>query len=325
MMVSIENIHDLELFQLVAELGSFTEAASAAHVSQPPVSQAVKRLEDRLGTVLVERRRFGAGGGVTITPSGIVVVRHTAAILDSINQISIDIGNTSAPGTYRLGLPPIASAYFLGADSMNLLVDRLGGDLSISALGSEKLLEEIRHHNLDFGLVASLGRLPHVDSVVTVEIASFPFGLVTSVDHPPNGIHNHESIDLDRISTLPGMRFVTLNRDFVHFRVANRFLREKVSPTQIIEVADVSMMKTLIASGLAIGLMASISVADDRSLQFNPIVGSTLPTFDVYLFADSSTGMERKGARDFFTLVESKFSGVCGECAGCLPVAAAGA
>ena len=48
-------LHDLQVFQVVAAERSFSRAAARLHRTQPAVSQAVKRLEDELGERLFDR------------------------------------------------------------------------------------------------------------------------------------------------------------------------------------------------------------------------------------------------------------------------------
>lgn len=303
-MASIENIRDLELFQLVVELGSFTEAASAARISQPAVSMAVKRLESRLGTPLVERHRFGAGGGLSVTPAGAVLMQHTAAILDQITSLSREIGELSAPEVYRVGLPPIVSAYLLGAHSIETLAARIGGDLSVSSVGSTRLLSQIAHHDVDFGAVAAVGRAPSIEGIETMKVASFPFALAVSAAHPLAAVDVMSLVD---VVADPGLAFVTLSRDFVHSQAATAFLREHVHTSRIIEVADVGAMKSVIASGTAAGLLASVAMQDDPRFHAITVTNAELPTFDVYLFTDvsrESTGQPGAGAQAFRDLVD---------------------
>ena len=54
----------LRVFLALAEAGSVTGAASLLGLKQPSVSQALKRLEDRVGTRLAERSPFA------LTPAG---------------------------------------------------------------------------------------------------------------------------------------------------------------------------------------------------------------------------------------------------------------
>ena len=60
----------LRYFVAVAEGGSFTAAATAVHISQPALSQAVRRLEREIGTHLIDRGTSGSRRGVALTDAG---------------------------------------------------------------------------------------------------------------------------------------------------------------------------------------------------------------------------------------------------------------
>ena len=53
-------LRQLEYLLAVAQTGSFTEAASHLHVSQPTLSQQIRALEAEIGGALVERLPRGA-------------------------------------------------------------------------------------------------------------------------------------------------------------------------------------------------------------------------------------------------------------------------
>ena len=67
----------LRVMKAIADEGSFTGAALALGYSQPAISQMVRRLEQRTGTVLVER----VGRNVRLTEAGQVLARHAVAVL----------------------------------------------------------------------------------------------------------------------------------------------------------------------------------------------------------------------------------------------------
>ena len=51
----MQNLTDIAIFVKVVELSSFTAAADALEMSQPVVSKAVTRLEEKLGARLLNR------------------------------------------------------------------------------------------------------------------------------------------------------------------------------------------------------------------------------------------------------------------------------
>lgn len=70
------NLSQVRYFMAVVETGSFTKAAERANVTQPTLSAGIKRLEEDLGTVLIDR-----GRGAQLTPAGTRFLPRARVIL----------------------------------------------------------------------------------------------------------------------------------------------------------------------------------------------------------------------------------------------------
>lgn len=92
----------------IAEEGSFTGAATALGYSQPAVSQMVRRLEQRTGTVLVER----VGRQVRLTEAGQVLARHAVGVLAALDAAEEEVAAIAGlrSGRVRLTAFPSSSA-----------------------------------------------------------------------------------------------------------------------------------------------------------------------------------------------------------------------
>ena len=101
------DLKQLNYFVRVAELGSFTRAASVLRVAQPALSRQVRSLEVELRQPLLERN----GRGVTLTEAGRRLLAHGRGILQQVERARQDLEEQrgAASGLLSIGLPPSLS------------------------------------------------------------------------------------------------------------------------------------------------------------------------------------------------------------------------
>ncbi len=103
------NLRDLQYVLAVAEHQNFTRAAQAAAVSQPALSNQIKKLEVELGVEIFERTK----DGVHLTAFGqdlIEQIRQISEIVDTIGDIARR-HRTTEQAPIRLGMTPTLAAY----------------------------------------------------------------------------------------------------------------------------------------------------------------------------------------------------------------------
>jgi LysR family hydrogen peroxide-inducible transcriptional activator len=107
----LPTLRQLQYLKLLAEHGSFSRAAEAAHVSQPALSAGVQELERVLGAPVVERAR----SGVILTPVGEEAVRRAGDVLARAEDLVEAARSAGKPlsGRFRLGVIPTIAPYLL--------------------------------------------------------------------------------------------------------------------------------------------------------------------------------------------------------------------
>ncbi|MDT7783925.1 MAG: hypothetical protein QOF58_2344, partial [Pseudonocardiales bacterium] len=84
-------LRTLRYFVAVAEERHFGRAARRLHMSQPPLSRAIKQLESALGTTLLHR----SPAGVTLTESGHTLLLEAKALLEHADRIKTALARTT--------------------------------------------------------------------------------------------------------------------------------------------------------------------------------------------------------------------------------------
>jgi LysR family nitrogen assimilation transcriptional regulator len=106
------DLKQIEYFVHVAELGSFTRAATVLRVAQPALSRQVRSLEVELRQPLFDRN----GRGVTLTEAGKRLLAHGRGILQQLARAKQDLEDQrgAASGRLAIGLPPSVSRLLTG-------------------------------------------------------------------------------------------------------------------------------------------------------------------------------------------------------------------
>jgi len=109
----LPTLRQLHYLTLLADHGSFSRAAVAAHVTQPTLSAGIQEMERILGAPVVDRSR--GGGGLILTPVGEEAVRRARLILREAEDLLQAARAAGQPltGRFRLGVIPTIAPYLL--------------------------------------------------------------------------------------------------------------------------------------------------------------------------------------------------------------------
>lgn len=105
------NIRDLEYLVALAEHRHFRRAADSCHVSQPTLSGQIRKLEDELGVMLLER----TSRKVLFTQAGLLLVEQARTVLREVKvlkEMASQQGEAMS-GPLHIGLIPTVGPYLL--------------------------------------------------------------------------------------------------------------------------------------------------------------------------------------------------------------------
>ncbi|WP_234327108.1 LysR family transcriptional regulator [Streptomyces sp. NRRL WC-3742] len=170
-------LRTLRYFVAVAEELHFGRAATRLHMSQPPLSRAIKQLEAEAGALLFTR----SPTGVTLTPVGSVLLHEARALLDHADRLRVRVSVAAGASTITVGIL---------ADGTDPGVARLAAAYRRSHPGIDIRVRETDLTDPTCGLRAglvdvALTRAPFDETALTVRtLRADPVGVVLPADDP---------------------------------------------------------------------------------------------------------------------------------------------
>ena len=141
------DLRQLRYFVAVAEELNFTRAAERLHIAQPPLSAAIRQLEEQVGVVLLERTTRQ----VELTAAGRMLLERGRELLAQADDVfaAVRAVEHGPVGTLRVGISPAAR---FGIASRFLAAGAPGVMLRSREDTTGTLLHELRAGRLDLVL-----------------------------------------------------------------------------------------------------------------------------------------------------------------------------
>jgi DNA-binding transcriptional LysR family regulator len=144
------DVKRLIYFCTIVEQGQISRAARALNISQPPLSQRLKELEDELGVQLILRE----GHTWQVTESGRVLYERARMVLDSLTEIPAEVKNAADgySGRVAIGISTTCMSKFMAiVPTLAQRFPRLQVRLYVS--DSTSLERHIKTRDLDFAVL----------------------------------------------------------------------------------------------------------------------------------------------------------------------------
>ena len=185
------SLRDLEYAQAVAALRHFGRAAERCGVSQPALSEQIRKLEAILGAPLFERTKRR----VTPTPTGTALLAQIERVLTEARQLlslSQD-PQDGVSGELSLGAIETLGPYYLPGLLRLLRTERPDLSLRLTEGRTARLLDRLLDGTLDLALLALPEPRP---GLITLPLFFEPFLLATP---PGHALANLRILSLDQL------------------------------------------------------------------------------------------------------------------------------
>ncbi|WP_439031218.1 LysR family transcriptional regulator [Gordonia terrae] len=241
-------IRHLRFFVAVAEEGHFGEAAARLEMTQPPVSQGLRRLEKHLGVQLIRRTTRGA----ELTDAGRELLPRARLLIDDAARFHGEARRLrDRREVLRWGAVSLVGTTLTATLAQRIA--RISSGQEMASASTVSLIDQVSSGSLDLAVVEA--------PCVTGPLIAGPVVVVRrSVIVPAS--HPAATAERPRLRHLAGLDFCHTPRSFnppAHDQLIDR-LRESGLDPHLLPVASSDQVLAAVAAGRAFALTAEPGV-----------------------------------------------------------------
>ena len=267
----------MRYFVAVAEEGHFGRAADRVHVTQPAVSQQVRKLEDELGVRLLSRDRHR----VELTDAGRSFLERVGPALAHLEVAARAAKRAGREEAKRLvfGFAD-TTLYRLSARVVRAFRERHPGvELALEETGHDQALRALRSGDVDVGLVCA----PVLDGsgVLRVEeVLSEPLVAALPAGHP---LARYDRVALPDLNGEPFVAHARRLNPALHARLTREYSELGLAPGLVQEASSEQAIVGLVGAGVGVALVhESLRAAAGVGVAYRPLV-EPVPTVQTAL------------------------------------------
>ncbi|MBC6973439.1 LysR family transcriptional regulator [Bacillus sp. Xin] len=231
------DIRQLRYFIAIVEERQISAAAHRLHISQPPLSQHLKAMEQELGTKLVER----SGKFLELTQAGQALYKYALQMTQLLEEAKMEVKGVGDGITGRLTLGVNTLSVVGLPQLMQQFHERYPRvTYKIQQNESAQLCQLVRDRVVELAII----RLPlMLDDFSVIHLHTEPFYFITSKKQQ---LANHK-ITLEEMKKSPLILPSTEGLG-VYNMILDLFSKYELCPNVIAECSDISVLLDLVAS-----------------------------------------------------------------------------
>lgn len=238
-------LRQLEVFEAVARLSSYTRAAEELHLTQPAVSMQIKQLEESAGLPLFEQ----LGKKIFLTPAGQELHHYCRIIAQQLNELDRVMADLKGMQRGRLVIAVASTANYFAPQLLATFNNRHPGiTISLNVTNREGLLEHLDRNDIDLVI---MGRPPEGLDLVAEPFTENPLVVIAPPDH---ALAKTSRIPLE---WLQQETFVVREPGSGTRTAMERFFAEKnVRLSTGMEMSSNEAIKQAVQAGLGLGIVS---------------------------------------------------------------------
>ena len=243
------DLKQIEYFVKVAELGSFTRAASALSIAQPALSRQVRLLEVELRQNLLVRN----GRGAMPTEAGKLLLEHGRGILHQVERAREELGRVrgALAGRVAIGMPPSIAKVLTVSLSRDFRARLPHAALSISEGLSFAMQESLTNGRLDIALLYGAAATPGLEITPLLEEDLY------LVQRQASRKAKH-SVTLKEVSTL--LLIIPTRPNAIRMLVESEFAKVALQTNIALEIDGVPAILDLVLDGAGCAILSKNAV-----------------------------------------------------------------
>ncbi|MGM7634915.1 LysR family transcriptional regulator [Bacillus sp. Hm123] len=245
------DIH-LQVFVTVVEKKNFSKAAEELHMTQPAVSQYIRKLEESVGVRLLER----TNKYVRLNKAGEIVFHHAKEITGlykKMQHLVDDLAN-EASGPLSIGASYTFGEYILPHLVANMQQNYPNIQPTVTIGNTADISNLVISHQLDVGIVE--GHFKTEQPLQTEEIAKDSMVIIASPAHPLSNKDGEVTTkDLEQQTWI-----LRESGSGTREAAEHAFQRLHISPAHIVNFGSTQAIKEAVEAGLGISLLSQLAI-----------------------------------------------------------------